>query len=90
MNLEQYKTNLVGRKVEGVFSGKFYTGVVTETLTELGGFNHIIKLDQPITIIYDNPTQSRSANRWVLHHVNFSTDYMERNPKSDNSLIIVE
>lgn len=89
MNTEQYKTNLVGRKVEGVFSGKFYTGVVIESITEPRGFNHIIKLDEPIVMIYHNRTQTRANNRWVLHHVNFSTDFMERNP-SNNVLNILE
>jgi hypothetical protein len=89
MNTEQYKTSLVGRKVEGVFSGKFYTGVVIESITEPRGFNHIIKLDKPIVMIYDNPTQTRANNRWVLHHVNFSTDYQEQT-NSDNVLTITE
>ena len=64
--------DLKGRKVSGVFSGKPYTGVVVESILEKTGYNHIVKLDEPIVLVYNNPTQTRRNNRMVCHHVNYN------------------
>ena len=81
--------NLTGRKVSGVFSDKPYTGVVVESIIEKdGGYNHIIKLDSPIVMQYDNPTQTKRNNRWVLHHVNYNVD--NRPHSTEHSLTIEE
>lgn len=63
--------DLQGKLVSGVFSGKAYTGKVVESILEKDGYNHIIKLDKPIIMQYDNPTQTKRNNRWTLYHVNY-------------------
>ena len=71
--------NLQGKRVQGVFSEKPYTGVVVESIVEKdGGYNHIIKLDSPIVVQYDNPTQSKRNNRWTYSHVNYRVDIRPR------------
>jgi hypothetical protein len=64
--------DLKGRRVSGVFSGKPYTGVVIESVLEKTGYNHIVELDVPITLVYNNRTQTRANNRMVCHHVNYN------------------
>jgi hypothetical protein len=84
----QYKQDLAGKKVRGVFSEHPYTGVITESIQEPRGWNHIIRLDKPITLRYNNPTQTRANNRMVLKMVNFSTHYQET-ATNPNTLTIV-
>ena len=74
MNKEHLKKNLVGCNVSGVFSGKAYTGVVVESILETKGWNHIVKLAKPITLTYNNPTQTKANNRMVCYHVNYSVN----------------
>jgi len=86
--MNQYKQDLVGREVRGVFQDHPYTGVITESIQERYGWNHIIRLDKAITLRYNNPTQTRANNRMVLNHVNFSTHYQET-VSDRNTLTIV-
>lgn len=84
-----YKTNLVGSSVKGTFSGKFYTGVVVESVKDFEGhFNHIIKLHKPIVLTYDNPTQTKRNNTWKLNHVNYNTSYQEKVSNKDMLILL--
>lgn len=66
--------NLQGRKVQGLFSNEPYTGTVIESILESDGYNHIIQLDEPIVMVYNNPAQTKRNNRWVLRHVNYKVE----------------
>lgn len=70
--------DLKGRKVQGLFSNEPYTGTVIESILEKDGYNHIIQLDEPIVMRYDNPTQTKRNNRMVLRHVNYKVESRPR------------
>lgn len=78
--------NLQGKAVSGVFSNTPYTGKVIESIKDGDGYNHIIKLDKPITMFYNNPTQTKRNNRMVLCHVN----YRVSNQNKSHTLTVIQ